>query len=174
MSTIMLPPRNMYPFSIKVIFRIASLLYLTTLCISAGQMWANTTRKDQFQVLNDDTVACILNISWTFIKFYKHIFRKFECISGVSEKFSNFQFFYSIWRVCFNYIDIFQWILTFQPWQFLLLLQSVFRFAFWSHLFTLWSGYSTELFFTIRSYFKESFWKIRFFFTKSFFIQYET
>jgi len=28
---------------------IASLLYLTTLCISAGQMWANTTRKDQFQ-----------------------------------------------------------------------------------------------------------------------------
>jgi len=28
---------------------IASLLYLTTLCISAGQMYANSTRKDQFQ-----------------------------------------------------------------------------------------------------------------------------
>ena len=78
MSTIIVPPkkrvlfhqREIEPLSTltQVIFRIASLLYLTTLCISAGQMWANTTRKDQFQVLNDIFPLSLPKIlHWSYI-----------------------------------------------------------------------------------------------------------
>ena len=36
--------------------RIASLLYLATLCVSAQQVWANQDRSDQFKVRSDHLV----------------------------------------------------------------------------------------------------------------------